>query len=186
MGGPGTRRSLIAERLRAAGVPVAGAQLAEGLGVSRQVIVQDVAVLRAAGAPILATPRGYVWVGEPGADPRFACRRVVAVDHAAGQIEVELNAVADLGGRVVDVVVEHPVYGELRGLVMTESRADVQEFLARLHQGGAGPLLTLTGGPHLHTLEAASQERLDRIVARLEALGFLIEERGEGSGPEHP
>ena len=145
------------------------------MGVSRQVIVQDVAVLRAAGQPILATPRGYLWDPPVRRDPRYACRRVVAVNHGFEQIETELNAVCDLGGRVVDVIVEHPLYGELRGMVMTASRADVQEFLANLRASRAAPLLTLTGGPHLHTIEAPSEARLDAIARRLRELGILIE-----------
>lgn len=173
--GPSARRRALVEVLRRAGEPVPGARLAEQLGVSRQVIVQDVTVLRAAGEPILATPRGYLWNRPAPPDPQYACRRVMAVSHGPDDIEAELNAVCDLGGRVVDVIVEHPLYGELRGLVMTASRADVQEFVANLKASGAAPLLALTGGPHLHTIEAPSQARLDAIAGRLRELGFLIE-----------
>lgn len=175
--GPEARRQALVALLREAAQPVAGARLAERLGVTRQVIVQDVTVLRAAGLPILATPRGYVWAGQEARDPQYACRRVLAVSHGPDDIETELNAVVDLGGRVVDVAVEHPIYGELRGLVMTASRADVQDFLRRLREGGGAPLLTLTGGPHLHTVEAPSEERLDAIEARLRELGFLLGSR---------
>ena len=173
--GPEARRQALVQVLRQAGAPVPGARLAERLGVSRQVIVQDVTVLRAAGQPIVATPRGYLWEEPSRPDPRYACRRVLAVNHGPDAIEAELNAVCDLGGRVVDVIVEHPLYGELRGLVMTASRADVQEFVANLRASGAAPLLTLTGGPHLHTIEAPSEARLDAIARRLRELGFLME-----------
>lgn len=173
--GPEARRQALVHILRQSGAPVPGGQLADRLGVSRQVIVQDVTVLRAAGEPIVATPRGYLWAQGPRSDPQYACRRVMAVTHGPEDIETELNAVCDLGGRVVDVIVEHPLYGELRGLVMTASRADVKEFVANLKASGAAPLLTLTGGPHLHTIEAPSQARLDAIAGRLRELGFLME-----------
>lgn len=173
--GPEARRQALMELLRRSAEPLPGGRLAERLGVSRQVIVQDVTVLRARGAPILATPRGYLLTEPARPDPRYACRRVLAVSHGPDDIEAELDAVCDLGGRVVDVIVEHPLYGELRGLVMTASRADVDEFVANLRASGAAPLLTLTGGPHLHTVEAASEERLDAIARRLRELGFLME-----------
>lgn len=174
---PQQRRQTILDLLRRAQQPVPGARLARRLGVTRQVVVQDVTVLRAAGVPILATPRGYLWVEVGGARALYPYRRVLAVSHPAEAIEAELNAVVDMGGRVVDVVVEHPVYGELRGWVMAASRADVQDFVRRLRAGGAGPLLTLTGGPHLHTIEAPSRERLGAIEATLRELGFLMEDR---------
>lgn len=175
--GPQIRRDKLLAALKQSRGPVPGARLAEWLGVTRQVVVQDVTVLRAAGVPILATPQGYLWAQEDRRDPAYRCRRVIAVSHGPEAIETELNAIADLGGRVVDVIVEHPVYGELRGLVMTASRADVQEFVRRLRERGAAPLLTLTGGPHLHTVEAASEARLDAIEKRLRELGFLMESR---------
>ncbi len=173
---PEARRQALLALLRQADGPVPGSRLAERLGVSRQIIVQDVTVLRAAGAPVLATPRGYLLTEPSRSDPRWACRRVLAVNHGPDDIETELDAVCDLGGRVVDVIVEHPIYGELRGLVMTASRADVDEFVESLRASGAAPLLALTGGPHLHTVEAASEARLDAIAQRLRELGFLMEE----------
>ncbi len=172
---PEARRQALLDLLRQADGPVPGSRLAERLGVSRQIIVQDVTVLRAAGAPILATPKGYLLTEPNRPDPRWACRRVLAVSHGPDDIETELDAVCDLGGRVVDVIVEHPLYGELRGLVMTASRADVDEFVESLRASGAAPLLALTGGPHLHTVEAASEARLDAIAQRLRELGFLME-----------
>lgn len=172
MGKAEGRRRAILERLWQVSEPISGAELAKQLGVSRQVIVQDIAILRASGQAILATPQGYLF--SRAAEPQFACRRVVAVSHSAEGIELELKAVAEMGGRVLDVVVEHPIYGEIRGLVMTQSQADVQEFMQRLKNSKAAPLLTLTGGPHLHTLEAPTEERLDRITNRLQELGFLL------------
>ena len=40
--------------------PVSGTELAQKFGVSRQVIVQDIALLRSGHAEIIATNRGYL------------------------------------------------------------------------------------------------------------------------------
>ncbi|NLL19467.1 MAG: transcription repressor NadR [Clostridia bacterium] len=151
--------------------PVTGGELARRFGVSRQVIVQDVALLRAQGHTILATPQGYLLSRD---NPQPLHRRTFAVSHGAQELEQELNAIVDCGGRVIDVTVEHPLYGELRGLLMVSSRREVEEFITKLRTSGAAPLSLLTSGVHLHTVEALSPEVLDRIQEKLEALGFLV------------
>ncbi len=151
--------------------PRKGTELAGILGVSRQVIVQDVAVLRAAGAGILATPQGYL---RPGPEKR--CQRTFACQHDMDGLAEELQIMVDYGGRVIDVVVEHPLYGEIRGYLMLASRYDVQKFVADLKASGARPLYTLTGsGAHLHTVEAANDDILAIIAAKLARAGFLLE-----------
>ncbi len=164
------RRQVLLRIVRESVTPVTGADLATTLGVSRQVIVQDVAILRAAGSEIIATPRGYVL---PGASVSGQPRTVVAVQHGRDQIEIELVTLVDLGIRIVDVVIEHPVYGELRGLLMVESRFDVRAFMTRLE--GSEPLLALTRGVHLHTLEASRPDVLERGRQALRDLGILLE-----------
>lgn len=52
------RRVRILDYLRAAKAPVSATALAKKLSVSRQIIVGDVALLRAAGEAVTATPRG--------------------------------------------------------------------------------------------------------------------------------
>lgn len=159
--------------------PVRGADLASRLAVSRQVIVQDVAVLRAGGADIIATPQGYVL---PKLAPRHTFREIIACQHQPERIEEELTILVDLGIRVLDVTVEHPVYGDLRGLLMVESREDVRMFLQRLAEGQAQPLSALTRGVHLHTIEGRSPEMLDKARRELRTRGILLEERdGEGT-----
>lgn len=46
------------------GERVRGTELAKALGVSRQIIVGDVALLKAGGVPVISTPRGVrpAWV----------------------------------------------------------------------------------------------------------------------------
>lgn len=150
--------------------PVSGAALARGLGVSRQVIVQDVAVLRAAGHGILATPRGYVVERER--PPRTEA--VLAVRHGRAETADELNALVDLGLEVVDVIVEHPVYGEMRGLLHLTSREDVARFVARLARSRAGLLSATTGGVHLHTVRGPRRELVARARSEMRRRGYLI------------
>lgn len=165
------RRQQIREIVAASPEPVTGAELAQRLGVSRQIIVQDMAILRAAGASIIATPRGYV-LPSNAADARPVFRAVVAVQHGRDQIEAELIALVDLGIRVADVTVDHPVYGELRGILMIESRADVKNFLSRLE--GVEPLLALTRGVHTHTLEAHRPDAIAEGREALRRIGILL------------
>ncbi len=150
--------------------PVRGGDLARHFRVSRQCVVQDVAILRAGGEPIVATPQGYRLPG----DGRRARREILACRHAPDRTREELFILADNGVRVMDVVVEHALYGELRGTLMLESRADVQEFLDRVKRTKAPLLSSLTGGVHLHTVEASRKENLARAKAQLKRRGFLL------------
>lgn len=168
------RRAALVQALRGAGRPLTGAELAERFGVTRPVIVHDVAVLRAAGEPILATPEGYAY-----AQPPRAHVAQVAVRHGPGveEIERELTALVDEGVRVRDVIVEHPLYGELRGLLMIASRHDVRRFCERMRAARAEPLLSLSpDGTHLHTLEADDAQAIGRARAALRRLGMLVED----------
>lgn len=146
--------------------------MAQELGVSRQVIVQDIAVLRAGGLDIVATVRGYLLA--PGASPS-AARRAVRVRHAPGDAIPELTALVDVGARVVDVIVAHPVYGELRAELDLRSRRDVRLWAERCAETGAHLLSELTGGEHVHTLEADHEPILDAARDALRRLGFLVE-----------
>ncbi|HEY8693834.1 MAG TPA: transcription repressor NadR [Chloroflexota bacterium] len=164
------RRAHLLDILDRADGPISGHELAERLGVSRQVIVQDCALLRASGHEVMATPRGYLL-------PRreTGVRAVLASRHTREHTEDELTVMVDHGLKVVDVIVEHPVYGELRGSLMMTSRADVREFTQRVDSGEVALLSELSGGVHLHTVEAPSQERLDRAREALRERGFLVE-----------
>ncbi len=167
--GPERRRKLL-ERLRARKGPVAGNELARQFRVSRQCLVQDVAILRAHGEEILSTPRGY---RVPGAKAD-GHRAVIACRHAPEKTLEELNILVDHGVKVLDVIVEHPLYGELRGSLMSESRTDVLEFLRRRRITKANLLSSLTGGVHLHTVEASRPEMIAKAKAQLHARGILL------------
>ena len=164
------RRQAILEYLRRSSRPVSAGFLAERYSVSRQAVVGDVALLRAAGADVSATPRGYVILkADRGLTRRVACR------HDAAGMEAELNAVVDQGCSVLDVIVEHPVYGQLTGSLQLASRYDVGLFLARCAQADARPLSDLTGGIHLHTLSCPDEAAFRRAREALGALGVLWE-----------
>ncbi|WP_025745731.1 transcription repressor NadR [Kallotenue papyrolyticum] len=165
------RRQALSELLSTASDPLTGSELAARFGVSRQVIVQDIAVLRASGLPIQASPRGY-WLAQPG--PALE-RMVVAVRHTPEQTEDELLALVDAGVEVEDVIVAHPLYGELRGALHLASRADVAQFMAQLRASQAHLLSELTDGLHLHTLAARRRSALERAREVLRAKGYLVE-----------
>ena len=167
------RRQAIARRLSQAGGPVSAAALARELSVSRQIIVGDVALLRAGGLEITATPRGYL-LPEPG-----GVRRTFARRHRPEEMEAELNAIVDQGCTVLDVTVEHPVYGQLTAPLHASSRYDVEQFLDRCRRSGASPLSNLTGGVHLHTVSCPDGDAARRVEDSLRRLGFLYEPAGE-------
>lgn len=164
------RRRRILKILECSDEPLTGTELSRELGVSRQVIVQDVAVLRAAGNDILATPQGYMMVREPSHRPH---RARVAVNHPHQCTQDELNTFVDHGLRVIDVIVEHPLYGDLIGSLMLKSREDVSRFMNRLQKTGAPLLSSLTEGVHLHTVEFDRVDDLKRAEVALAHKGFL-------------
>ena len=173
--GEARRQDLLAI-LRRTGTPVAGGELAQRLRVSRQIVVQDVALLRARGHRILATPRGYLALEE-----RARVSTSIAARHTGlAELEDELATVVGLGGTVVDITVEHPLYGEIRGMLMIRSEEDVEAFVTRMRESGAVPLSALTHGVHLHSIEASSEGALTEVIHALRAKGYLVE--GEGGG----
>ncbi len=165
------RRRAIARTLAEARSPVAAAALGERFGVSRQIVVGDVALLRAGGLDITATPRGYVLGSERGE----GLRRTVAVSHGFEGMERELNIMVDNGCAVLDVVIEHAVYGQLTGELRLRSRHDVQEFMRRVNAEGAAPLSALTGGIHTHTLLCPDAGSYERCKRELKEAGILLE-----------
>ncbi|HEX7057195.1 MAG TPA: transcription repressor NadR, partial [Bacilli bacterium] len=167
------RRDLILGWLRQSGLPMTGQLLATKTNVSRQVIVQDISLLKAAGEPIIATSRGYLYVKENFAGRRI--RQVIAVCHKPEETAAELYTLVDYGVTIVNVIVEHPVYGDLTGSLMLQNRFDVDEFLQEMERTSASLLSRLTDGVHLHTIEADSQEQLDKAVEALKRIGILLE-----------
>ncbi|MDE6883121.1 MAG: transcription repressor NadR [Lachnospiraceae bacterium] len=168
------RRTRIMEILQKESVPVSGTELARRTGVSRQVIVQDIALLRTSCQNILSTNRGYL-LYEPMQAGKL-CRRVVRVKHGREDIMRELDCIVDAGGRVMNVIVEHAIYGQIVGELVIHNRADVRKFMDRVEAYGTKPLTDLTEGVHFHTIEAEREEMLEAAVRALDEEGFLLEE----------
>lgn len=163
------RRAVILSKLEQTQDPVSATALAGALSVSRQVIVGDIALLRASGAPIEATPRGYVLTRPKGVLGHLVCC------HTGQQMEQELNLLVDLGCIVEDVSVEHPIYGQLTGRLQLTCRADVACFIEKVQQNAALPLSALTEGIHTHGLRCPSEEVLEKAKTALRELGILQE-----------
>lgn len=160
------RRKEILTLLRQSTTPVSASALAERFSVSRQIIVGDVALLRAAGEEISATPRGYVL---PGQEEGIV--RVLACVHTEDKMGRELELMVRFGCQVLDVIVEHPVYGQLAGQLQISTMEDVDRFIRSVEENGAKPLSDLTGGIHLHTLRCPNEQTYQALVAA------LVEER---------
>ena len=79
----------------------------------------------------------------------------------------------DQGCTVLDVIVEHPIYGQLTGPLRISNRYEVAQFVARCRQEEAAPLSQLTEGVHLHTVLCPDQGAADRVREALEKLDFL-------------
>lgn len=162
------RRDAIVKKIKSSSVPVPGKQLAASYDVSRQVIVQDIALIRAAGYEILSTNRGYVL------NERSAVSRTFKVRHTDDQLEEELYSIVDLGGCVRNVMVNHKVYGHMEAPLNITSRRKAAEFIEDIRRGKSSPLKNITSDYHYHLVEADSEETLDLIADMLEAKGFLI------------
>ena len=143
--------------------------IAKQLGVSRQIIVGDVALIRASGTHIIATPRGYV-LDDNKEDTLYT----IAVHHQKKDLIDELYTIVDLGGYIIDVIVEHPIYGQLCGKLHLSSRYDVDQFIKKVNINDAKPLSELTDGLHLHTIKCLNNETFERIKEALNQKGYLF------------
>lgn len=167
MNGEQRRKQLIA-LLSDSKTPIAGSVLAQKLQVSRQVIVQDIALLRANGADILSASRGYLLM-----QPRQEASRVFKVVHTDAQTEEELTLIVDMGGTVRDVFVYHRAYGIVCGEMKIRSRRDIQDFMEKIRTGKSSLLKNVTAGYHYHTIAAEDTQTLDAIQEKLAEKGML-------------
>lgn len=163
------RREEIVKILSKAQTPVSGDKLSKQLGVSRQVIVQDMALLRANGVSIFSTNRGYLVQKSTDA----SAMRVFKVHHSDEETADEMNTIVDLGGHLLDVFVYHKVYGVMRGELSIKSRLDVKNYMEKIESGKSSLLKNVTSGFHYHTVAAADENILDLIQADLDKKGYL-------------
>ena len=167
------RREKILKSLRMNKQPITATFLANQFGVSRQVIVGDVAIIRAMGIEVFSTPRGYILPVNKNVQnviTTIACR------HNSLTVEKELAIIINHGGKVRDVIVEHPLYGEIRADLFISSQQDLKNFLEKMSTCGASPLLIVTDGLHLHTIEVPDEQVLEMIKEELRAGDILVED----------
>lgn len=166
------RRERILEQLGIASKPVSATRLAGEFGVSRQIIVGDIALLRAAGSAIAATPRGYVL--EQGHETENAANSyVLACRHDKSSLEAELYTIIDNGGTLLNVSVEHPIYGVITQELNIRSRFDADTLLKKVAVSGASLLCGLTNGIHMHSIICPNPETYRRILVSLKQQGVL-------------
>lgn len=161
------RRQEIVSILRNSDKPVSGTYLAKHFQVSRQVIVQDIALLRAKNIDIQSTHRGYIL------HTKSEYVRIFKVKHEDDEVEKELSLIVDLGGYIEDVFVYHKVYNVVKAELKINSRRDIKNYLKELKSGHSSLLKNVTSGYHYHTVKAKSLEILDEIQDELAKEGFL-------------
>jgi len=164
------RRELLVKILKEAAEPVSGGELSRQLGVSRQVIVQDIALLRVSDINIFATTKGYLIYQTD----QNRVKRIFKVKHSTEQIEDELCTIVDAGGKILDVQVKHEIYGEIGTELIIRNRQDVYDFVSKVRSNKIVPLKELTDGIHQHTVEAETEAALDRIEQALKDKNYLL------------
>lgn len=164
------RRAKVKKLILESEVAISATALAKICQVSRQIIVGDVALLRAEQEPIIATPRGYIYQKTEALN-----RYVVACVHDAQNTQDELNCIVDCGGEIENVIVSHPIYGELVGALHIQNRLDVQQFIDKCVESKAQNLSSISNGMHLHTIICKDDEQYNTIVHQLKEKGYLYE-----------
>ncbi len=167
------RLALILADLQSVDEPISGQELALRHNITRQVVVHDVALLRAAGHPILSTPRGYLMERDVSARTRDYILSVAHPPHLTG---AELYTLVDHGLQIKNVVIEHPLYGELIGSLRLASRMDVEYFLKQVARQKASLLSSLTDGHHMHTVETEYPDRLQEAIESLRKQGIAVDD----------
>ena len=167
------RRKELLKKLKKSQKAIIGSRLAEEFGVSRQVIVQDIALLRARGEKILATSQGYLYPENTAMD---TVKATIACKHGEkDEVKEELMTIVNYGAKVLDVIVEHPIYGEIKGMLMIQTPSDVNNFIENYEKNGANLLASLTDGVHLHTIEAMNEGVIVKIKEELSKKGYLLQ-----------
>lgn len=163
------RRDEIFKLMLTSNKPIKGIELAEKFSVTRQIIVKDIAILRASGKNIIATPEGYIYNKEVN-----RIKTIIAVNHTGEDTISELETVVKYGGIIEDVIIEHPIYGEIKASLMIKNLNDLNNFINKFNSNGTKPLSNLTNGVHLHTISADNEEDISLIKKELKSRGFLL------------
>ena len=164
------RRKEIINLLLSSNEAISGGKLSEEFGVSRQIIVQDITVLKGTGYDILSTHNGYIIQKSPLKE------RVFKVYHTTEQTEDELTTIVNLGGTIVDVFVWHKVYGKMTAPLNIFSSLHIKQFIEGVRSGKSTELMNITGGYHYHTVRAETEEILDKIEEALKSRNYIAPE----------
>lgn len=164
------RRKAIINLLLSSKEPISGSELSRQFGISRQIIVQDISVLKGTGCEILSTNQGYVIQKSP------LYERVFKVRHTTNETEDELSCIVNLGGTVVDVFVWHKVYGKIEANLNISTQLHIKQFLEGVRTGKSTELMHITSGYHYHTVRAENEAVLDRIEAALTERNYIVPE----------
>lgn len=167
-----TRRKSIVEYLGSKTTPISGTELAKHFSVSRQIIVQDIALLRAENRDILSTNKGYILFHPQ--ETRNGCTAVIYVKHTVEQTLEEMRSVVDYGGCMLDVSIDHDLYGQIRVDLFVNDIQDAEEFCEKMSHSKSKPLKVLTDDCHYHTIKAPSEKALELIKQELREKGILL------------
>ena len=165
-----SRAEAILKRISEGSSPVSGSKLASEFGVSRQIIVKDIAALKSQGNDIIATTKGYILHHTPMPE------RVFKVVHADDEIRKELLTITDAGGIVVNVFVWHKIHGKIEAELDIRTEDDINEYIISLKNGRSSPLKNVTNGYHYHTIRAENEAVLDKVSKALDDIGFLVKD----------
>ncbi|KAB3529285.1 transcription repressor NadR [Alkaliphilus pronyensis] len=167
------RRKTIMYKLLSNSKPIKGTELANEFNVSRQVIVQDIALLRASGNDIIATPQGYIIMKE---NTGKIIKTIISKHHSYEEMEEELQILIDYGAKIIDVIVEHPIYGEIRTVLDIAYKNELEEFMSKIKKNNAEPLASLTDGVHIHTIEVPCEKSFKKLKEQLLEKDYLIQD----------
>ena len=165
------RREKIISVLQMSDKPISAARFANDFSVTRQIIVADIALLRASGHQIRAEHKGYVLEKSES----LTMQKRIVVKHGKNETKDELYAIVDNGGKVLDVIVQHSIYGKIVAELNLSSRYDIDRFIQQVNETDAKPLSLLTEGLHIHTITVKDEGSFRNILDRLKALNVLLE-----------
>ncbi len=163
------RRMRIIELLTKTSTPISASKLGTEFGVSRQLIVGDVAILRAESHDIIATARGYILNHQKQEEYTIICK------HGREALLNEIYTIVDSGCGILDVMVEHSIYGTSKGVLNIFSRKDADAFALKLERNNAKLLCEMIGEVHMHTITCPSEEHYQLVVNQLREKGLLFE-----------
>ncbi|MGG3573773.1 transcription repressor NadR [Bacillus gobiensis] len=169
------RREQLLDWLKEASAPITGTELAKKACVSRQIIVQDISLLKAKNEPIVATSQGYMYLHST-ARVKKTYEKKIACSHLPEETEIELDMIVDFGVTVKDVIIEHPVYGDLTAAIHVSTRKEVGDFIKKVESTNASYLLELTGGIHIHTIVSDDESKLNEVENALYKAGILVKD----------